>query len=288
MGTMTPRCPPKEPLVVILGSTGTGKSDLAVELATRFRGEVVNADAMQLYQGLPVITNKMTTAERRGIPHHLLDHIPLDEPAWIVGDFKRAANKVIREIRSRGNLPIVVGGTHYYTNALLFEDMFVGPGHEGQGEPAPAADVVPASDAGRFPILDEPTEVILAKLRDVDPPAAAIARRFLGGEPTPEPVSLSPLARKVLETETAGRTPCQKTCQLCQVTCTTEQDWKKHMRSKRHHAIARRTKRRALVVVEPEARPEARPEKEAEVAIAAESRDSSPEIGLSAFDLPAP
>ncbi|EGY23644.1 tRNA delta(2)-isopentenylpyrophosphate transferase [Verticillium dahliae VdLs.17] len=160
MGTMTPRCPPKEPLVVILGSTGTGKSDLAVEVATRFRGEVVNADAMQLYQGLPVITNKMTTAERRGIPHHLLDHIPLDEPAWIVGDFKRAANKVIREIRSRGNLPIVVGGTHYYTNALLFEDMFVGPGHEGQGEPAPAADVVPASDAGRFPILDEPTEVI--------------------------------------------------------------------------------------------------------------------------------
>ncbi|KAG7152816.1 hypothetical protein HYQ46_005415 [Verticillium longisporum] len=60
------------------------------------------------------------------------------------------------------------------------------------------------------------------------------------------------------------------------------------MRSKRHHAIARRTKRRALVVVEPEARPEARPEKEAEVAIAAESRDSSPEIGLSAFGLPAP
>ncbi|KAG7113728.1 tRNA dimethylallyltransferase like protein [Verticillium longisporum] len=490
MGTMTPRCPPKEPLVVILGSTGTGKSDLAVELATRFRGEVVNADAMQLYQGLPAITNKMTTAERRGIPHHLLDHIPLDEPAWVVGDFKRAANKVIREIRSRGNLPIVVGGTHYYTNALLFEDMFVGPGHEGQGEAAPAADVVPASDAGRFPILDEPTEVILAKLRDVDPvmadkwhpndrrkisrslqiylshgrpaseiyaeqkrrtiaaaaaatetaprgpwenllfwvysepevlkprldrrvdkmldvglmdevlqmqnhvrareasgqevdytkgiwqsigfkefqpylaaaaaaaaatpadpdvekrraqgledmkastrryaksqvrwittkvvprlqeqpgamdslfvldstdvaqwaanvaePAAAIARRFLGGEPTPEPVGLSPLARKVLETETAGRTPCQKTCQLCQVTCTTEQDWKKHMRSKRHHAIARRTKRRALVVVEPEARPEARPEKEAEVAIAAESRDSSPEIGLSAFGLPAP
>ncbi|CRK13355.1 hypothetical protein BN1723_009996 [Verticillium longisporum] len=106
--------------------------------------------------------------------------------------------------------------------------------------------------------------------------------------PTPEPVGLSPLARKVLETETAGRTPCQKTCQLCQVTCTTEQDWKKHMRSKRHHAIARRTKRRALVVVEPEARPEARPEKEAEVAIAAESRDSSPEIGLSAFGLPAP
>ncbi|EEY20432.1 tRNA isopentenyltransferase [Verticillium alfalfae VaMs.102] len=169
MGTMTTRCPPKEPLVVILGSTGTGKSDLAVELATRFRGEVINADAMQLYQGLPVITNKMTTVERRGIPHHLLDHIPLDEPAWIVGDFKREANKVIREIRSRGNLPIVVGGTHYYTNALLFEDIFVGPDHNDDGEAAAAADEATASDAGRFPILDEPTEVILAKLRDVDP-----------------------------------------------------------------------------------------------------------------------
>ncbi|PKS07254.1 hypothetical protein jhhlp_005856 [Lomentospora prolificans] len=146
--------PPTQPLVVILGSTGTGKSDLAIELAKRFRGEVINADAMQMYRGLPVITNKLPIADRQGIPHHLLDHIALSEETWVVEDFKREATTLIREIRSRGKLPIVVGGTHYYTNALLFEDILV------EAEEDKSAD---------FPILDEPTEVILAKLKEVDP-----------------------------------------------------------------------------------------------------------------------
>lgn len=114
---------------------------------------------MQLYKGLPIITNKITIPERRGIPHHLLDHAGLDDPTWGVDDFKRAANKVISEIRSRGNLPIVVGGTHYYINSLLFENVLVGADKESQ----------PRSS---YPILEEPTDVILAKLREVDPAMA--------------------------------------------------------------------------------------------------------------------
>lgn len=158
MATSTPSRPPAEPLLVVLGSTGTGKSELAVELARRFRGEVVNADAMQLYAGLPIITNKITPDEQKGVPHHLLGHIPLSESPWDADTYAREAARTIAEIRARGNLPIVVGGTQYYVDPLLFRDIRLG-------------DEYP-SDERTFPILDEPTEVILAELRRVDPPMA--------------------------------------------------------------------------------------------------------------------
>lgn len=109
---------------------------------------------MQMYHGLPIITNKIPESERRGIPHHLLNHIPLDKETWVVEDFKREATSLIRDIRSRGRLPIVVGGTHYYVNALLFEDRLVGKAEDPSVE---------------FPILDGPTEAMLEKLREVDP-----------------------------------------------------------------------------------------------------------------------
>jgi tRNA dimethylallyltransferase len=109
---------------------------------------------MQMYRGLPILTNQMPLPERRGIPHHLLDHIDLEQEPWVVGDFKRQANRIIGDIFSRGNLPIVVGGTHYYTNGLLFDDVLL-----PQAEDYDTA----------FPILDEPTSVLLAKLKEVDP-----------------------------------------------------------------------------------------------------------------------
>ncbi|KAG5981013.1 hypothetical protein E4U55_003406 [Claviceps digitariae] len=145
---------PAQPLLVVLGSTGTGKSDLAVELATRFRGEIINSDAMQLYNGLPIITNKITTAEQKGIPHHFLGHIPLQNPSWDVEDYKREATMAIAEIRARGNLPILVGGTHYYVDSLLFSDVIL--------------DGVQQSKTS-FPILEQPTEVLLEELRKCDP-----------------------------------------------------------------------------------------------------------------------
>ncbi|KAF4490230.1 tRNA dimethylallyltransferase [Fusarium agapanthi] len=149
------RKPPAEPLVVVLGSTGTGKSDLAVELATQLNGEIINADAMQLYNGLPIITNKITTEEQRGVPHHLLGHISLDEQPWDVDDFKREATRTIREIRGRGRLPILVGGSQYYVDPILFKEVIL--------------DDIDLDMSKSFPILQESGEVMLHELRKVDP-----------------------------------------------------------------------------------------------------------------------
>ncbi|WYZ38530.1 hypothetical protein EsH8_III_000444 [Colletotrichum jinshuiense] len=481
---MTARHAPTDPLVVVLGSTGTGKSELAIELATRYNGEIINADAMQMYKGLPIITNKITHEERRGIPHHLLDHIGLDQPTWVVEDFKREATKVICEIRSRGKLPIVVGGTHYYTNALLFEDTLVG----AEDEKPKDGDLKDDQDASSFPILNEPTEVILAKLREVDPvmadrwhpndrrkisrslhiylqhgrpaseiyaeqrqrktvgnnvsggadsaspwqtllfwvysdpevlkerldkrvdkmltvglndetqsmyeyvqakqaageevdytrgiwqsigfkefspylkalnsnppadpadlssleatgleemktstrqyakyqtrwirtkivpplqeqpgamdhlfvmdstdvsrwtanvvdTAVGIAARFLRGEDMPEPTTTSETAQGVLREATAQmeRTLCRRTCEVCKTTCVTEQDWTKHIKSRRHNVLLKKTKRRALVAAE---RPMAvvPVETTGEEKDTAADRGSSPEVdGLGIFDAP--
>ncbi|KAI2471959.1 tRNA isopentenyltransferase [Annulohypoxylon bovei var. microspora] len=163
---MATTSPPKEPLVAILGTTGTGKSDLAVDLALRFNGEIINADAMQMYKGLPVITNQLSSKEQRGVPHHLLASIDPTEPTCTVEVFAREARKLIREIRSRGKLPIVVGGTLYYIHALLFEDHLVNSQgidddslqHRSQEE-----------NIAQFPILDGPTDLMLERLREVDP-----------------------------------------------------------------------------------------------------------------------
>ncbi|OTA67939.1 tRNA isopentenyltransferase [Hypoxylon sp. EC38] len=152
---MATTCPPKKPLVAILGTTGTGKSDLAVDLALKFNGEIINADAMQMYKGLPVITNQLSLKEQQGVPHHLLATIEPNEPTWTVDVFAREASRLIKEIRSRGKLPIVVGGTHYYIHALLFEDHLVGS--------------QATENITQFPILDGPTDLMLKRLREVDP-----------------------------------------------------------------------------------------------------------------------
>ncbi|KAH9215742.1 mitochondrial putative tRNA dimethylallyltransferase [Leptodontidium sp. 2 PMI_412] len=159
--------PPKDPLIVVLGATGTGKSQLAVDLAKRFDGEVINGDAMQMYDGLPIITNKMTVEEQQGIPHHLLGFIALDEEPWRVGMFKQKAGQIIREIRSRGRLPILVGGTHYYTQSLLFDETLVEtvPKDEDQIQ----SGLTNQEMAEKYPILDGPTEDMIVHLREVDP-----------------------------------------------------------------------------------------------------------------------
>lgn len=114
---------------------------------------------MQLYEGLPIITNKMPEDERAGIPHHLLGCIGLNEETWTVGNFVSNALAKIGEIRARGRLPILVGGTHYYTQSLLFNDALANKSQDDES----------VSNAERPAILEEPTEVLLAKLREVDP-----------------------------------------------------------------------------------------------------------------------
>lgn len=122
---------------------------------------------MQMYDGFPIITNKITEEEKQGVQHHLLGFIALDEEPWVVGKFKTKASKIIREIRSRGRLPIVVGGTHYYTQSLLFEDSLVSDKLDGDEEVQDMPSEQEISE--RFPILDGPTGAMIARLKEVDP-----------------------------------------------------------------------------------------------------------------------
>ena len=105
-------------VVAVVGPTATGKSDLAVRLAQQLDGEVVNADSMQLYRGMDLGTAKLSPEERGGVPHHLLDIWPVTHPAS-VADYQQRARAVIDEVRGRGRLPIVVGGSGLYVRAAL-------------------------------------------------------------------------------------------------------------------------------------------------------------------------
>ncbi|MDE0243110.1 MAG: tRNA (adenosine(37)-N6)-dimethylallyltransferase MiaA [Candidatus Kaiserbacteria bacterium] len=109
----------ENPLLVIIGPTASGKSDLAVDLALRYRGEVVSADSRQVYRNLDSTTGKITGQDMRGVPHHLLDIV---DPGVMhsAHDFVDRATACIQDIRSRNYLPIVAGGTGFYIEALLF------------------------------------------------------------------------------------------------------------------------------------------------------------------------
>jgi len=112
--------PTAPPVVVVLGATGTGKTKLSIELAQKFNGEVVNADSLQVYKGLDIITNKVTKEEMAMVPHHLIDFLEPLTPITVV-DFRNRALKVIQDIFQRNKMPVIVGGTHYYIEALLWE-----------------------------------------------------------------------------------------------------------------------------------------------------------------------
>lgn len=105
-------------VVAVVGPTATGKSDLGLALAEALGGEVVNADALQLYRGMDVGTAKVPLAERRGVPHHLLDVLDPREEAS-VADYQEAARAVVADLRGRGVRPVAVGGSGLYVRALL-------------------------------------------------------------------------------------------------------------------------------------------------------------------------
>ena len=108
----------KPGLVIVLGPTASGKSDMAVELARRFDGEIVNADSLQVYRGLDIGTAKPSTEVRRLVPHHLIDSVKPDEP-FSAALFQVAAEQAIEDIDRRGKRVLVVGGTGLYIKALL-------------------------------------------------------------------------------------------------------------------------------------------------------------------------
>lgn len=146
-------------LIAVVGATAVGKSDLGVDLALAVDGEVVNADSMQLYAGMDIGTAKLTEAERRGVPHHLLDVWDVTKTAS-VAEYQDLAVAVIADIERRGKIPVLVGGSGLYVRAALGDLEFPGTDEEIrerlEGE---------LTAAGPAPLY--------ARLRAADPAAAA-------------------------------------------------------------------------------------------------------------------
>lgn len=110
----------KDKVCVIVGPTAVGKTTLSIELAKEFNGEVISGDSLQIYRGLDIGTAKVTEVEKEDIPHHLIDIRDLGE-SYSVAEFQRDGRSLIKDITARGKLPIVVGGTGLYVQALLFD-----------------------------------------------------------------------------------------------------------------------------------------------------------------------
>jgi tRNA dimethylallyltransferase len=118
----------KKPVVAILGPTATGKSALALAVAERFGGEIINCDSTAVYRGFDIGTDKIAPGDRRGIPHHLIDIAdPTDE--YTAAQFARDAAQIVRGTHARGRLPILAGGTGFYYRALT-RGLFPGPGKD--------------------------------------------------------------------------------------------------------------------------------------------------------------
>ena len=117
-GAVPDSAEPAPPVIAVVGPTGSGKSDLSVSLALELGGEVINADSMQFYRGMDIGTAKITLAERRGVPHHLLDILDVTEEAS-VSDFQQQARELIAGIHARGKRAILAGGSGLYVRAAL-------------------------------------------------------------------------------------------------------------------------------------------------------------------------
>ena len=106
-------------IVAIIGPTASGKSDLAIKLAKRFSGEIISADSRQIYKGMDIGTGKVTKKEMAGIPHYLLDVVS-PQRTFTVVQYQKRGSEAIKKILSKGKLPIIVGGTGFYIDALLY------------------------------------------------------------------------------------------------------------------------------------------------------------------------
>jgi tRNA dimethylallyltransferase len=141
-------------ILVVCGPTAVGKSDLAVDLALKFNGEVVSADSRQVYTGLDIGSGKITTAEMKGVPHYLLNIADPKKARYTVDDFKRDGETAIADIISRGKLPIICGGTGFYIDALVKGEIFPN---------------VPPNQALRKKLATKTAEALMKEITKLDP-----------------------------------------------------------------------------------------------------------------------
>lgn len=150
----------RKPLLVIVGPTASGKTSLSIHLAKAFNAEIVSADSMQIYRGMNIGTAKPDKEEQQGIPHHMLDIIEVGEE-YSVAEYARDARQCINDIHSRGKLPILIGGTGLYVQAIVDNIHF--------------ADI-PSSDALREELRQkaeaEGNQALWNQLAEVDPKLA--------------------------------------------------------------------------------------------------------------------
>ncbi len=146
----------KPKILVIVGPTASGKTSLSINLAKKFNGEVISADSRQVYKGLDIGTGKVTPEEMDGVPHHLID-VADPNDTYTVYDYVRDAQIAINDIISRGKLPIIVGGTFLYVDALL--------GRVSTPE-------VPPNEALRSELEEMTLEALLKRLETLDPERA--------------------------------------------------------------------------------------------------------------------
>jgi len=146
------------PVVVILGATGTGKSKLALQIASRINGEIVSADSMQVYKGLDIITNKVTPEEMKVCPHHMIGiYDPLHEFTSL--QFQQEVLRIIDDIHSRGKVPVIAGGTYYYLEGILWNQLL---------------NTKQTSDDDREKFDDRTNESLHQQLQEIDPDTALL------------------------------------------------------------------------------------------------------------------
>ena len=170
-----------KPLIILTGPTAVGKTDLSIKLAKALDGEIISADSAQVYKGLDIGSAKVTEEEMQGVPHHLIDVYEPDFP-FDVTVFKEAAKKAVEDIYSRGRIPIIVGGTGFYIQALLYDISFDESDETGEYLADFEEEIRKQGASGETfrEVLEnyvEALDVLYSKLTEIDPDSTKVIHK---------------------------------------------------------------------------------------------------------------